>query len=216
MTAVKLISFDMEGTLVKRKYSELIWETDIPQLYAETHGLDFETAKKEVMSAYDTVRDDEPEWYNTDYWFKRLHLKGDWTELLENRRKDCEAYPEAHEVLTHLNEKYTLVISSNTIREFLEVQLSTLPDIFDRVYSAPSDYNTVKKADKFYSVILSERNLEPSEVIHVGDSLKYDYQEANKLGIIAYYLDWNKEMDEDYVVHSLYEFMEKVTKLRNR
>lgn len=210
MTQVKLISFDMEGTLVKRSYSELIWETDIPKLYAETHGLDFDTAKKVVMSAYDTVRDDEPEWYNTDYWFKRLNLTGDWTKLLENRRKDCEAYPEASEVLTKLNEKYSLIISSNTIREFLEIQLTTLPKVFDHVYSAPSDFNTVKKADEFYSIILSERGLKPEAVIHVGDSYKYDYEEARKRGITAYYLDWDKEMSGEYVVHSLTEFMEKV------
>ena len=71
-------------------------------------------------------------------------------------------------------------------------------------------YNTVKKADTFYSVILSERNLKPDEVIHVGDSYKYDYEEAKKIGITAYYLDWDKEMNGDYVVHSLVEFMEKV------
>ena len=213
MNLIKLISFDMEGTLITRDYSKLIWETDIPRLYGQKHGLDFETAKARVMSEYDTVRDDEPEWYNTDYWFTRLELSGDWTALLEARRDDCKTFHDSERVLMRLSEDYPLIISSNTIREFLEIQLTKLPDVFQHVYSAPSDFNTVKMADEYYGRILEERGLEPWEVVHVGDSLRYDYEEAKKQGLHAFYLDRDAVNGGDHVVRNLLEFEDRIRDL---
>ena len=212
---IKLISFDMEGTLITRDYSKLIWETDIPRLYGKKHGLDFETAKARVMSEYDTVRDDEPEWYDTDYWFTRLELSGDWTALLEARRGDCKPFHDSEVVLRRLSEDYPLIISSNTIREFLVIQLSKLPDVFQQVYSAPSDFNTVKMADEYYGRVLDERGLEPWEVVHVGDSLRYDYDEAKKKGLHAFYLDRDGVNKGDHVVRDLLEFETRIRSLNN-
>ena len=213
MNLIKLISFDMEGTLITRDYSKLIWETDIPRLYGQKHGLDFETAKARVMAEYDTVKDDEPEWYNTDYWFTRLELSGDWTALLEARRRDCKTFHDSERVLMRLSEDYPLIISSNTIREFLEIQLTKLPDVFQHVYSAPSDFNTVKMSDEYYGRILEERGLEPWEVVHVGDSLRYDYEEAKKQGIHAFYLDRDAVNGGDHVVRNLLEFEDRIRDL---
>jgi len=107
--------------------------------------------------------------------------------------------------------EYSLIVSSNTIREFLEVQLTRLPDVFTKVYSAPSDLKTVKKTDSFYSRICEEMDVDPSSMAHVGDSLKFDYEEPRKLGIHSFYLDRQGRSSGDHVVRDLDEFERKLS-----
>ena len=64
---MKHISLDMEGTLIDHGYSEHIWGTDIPRLYAEKHGVDFKEARIRVFREYDKIGDARPEWYNVGY-----------------------------------------------------------------------------------------------------------------------------------------------------
>jgi putative hydrolase of the HAD superfamily len=213
MVRIEVVSFDLEGTLVDLGLSNLVWETDIPRLFAECHGLSFEEARERVIEEYRQVGDDQPEWYDVDYWFRRLDLPGDWRELLELRRNSRFIYPEVRGVLDRLRGRYSLVISSNTIREFLEVQLSELEDYFEHVFSAPSDFGTVKKSKEFYGRICHIMEVEPRVVVHVGDSLRFDYEEAKKRGIHAFHLDRYRKSEGDHVVHDLIEFEERLRTL---
>lgn len=216
MVNIEVVSFDLEGTLVDFSLSNLVWETDIPRLFAESHKLSFEEAKEHIIEEYQQVGDDQPEWYDVDYWFRRLDLPGDWRELLELRRNSSFVYPEVQEVLDRLWGRYNLVISSNTIREFLEVQLSELEDYFEHVFSAPSDFGTVKKSKEFYGRICHILEVEPRVVAHVGDSLRFDYEEAMKQGIHAFHLDRNSNSEGEHVVHDLIEFKKRLRILERR
>jgi len=214
MAGIEVVSFDMEGTLIDDSYSNLVWETDIPRLYGEKHGLDPESAKAKVLGEYSQVGDDRPEWYDIGYWFDRLGLDQDWRELLMRREEACRVFSEVPGVLERMSGEYTLIVSSNTIREFLDVQLTKLPDVFARLYSAPSDLKTVKKTDSFYARICTEMGVEPTSMAHVGDSYKFDYEEPMKLGIQAYHLDRRDGSSGGRVVSDLEEFEEKLRFMR--
>ena len=213
MVRIEAISFDMEGTLIDNAFSDLIWETDIPMLYGQVHGLDLETARARVLEEYAQVGDDRPEWYDVDYWFRRLELPGDWRDLLQRRQGDCRAYPEVHHVLERLSGEYPLIISSNTIREFLEVQLQKLPDVFIQVFSATSDFGVVKKTEEFYSRMCRIIGVGPQSVAHVGDSLRFDFEAARQAGIHSYHLDRAEESEGENVVHDLVEFEQRLREL---
>ena len=215
MVRIEVVSFDMEGTLIDDNFSDLIWEHDIPRLYGLQNGLGFETAKGYVLQQYDTIGEGKPEWYDVDYWFRRLGLRGDWRELLEDRRDDCRPYPETKQVLEALRERYTFIICSNTIREFLEVQLRKLPSVFRHVFSAPSDFGTVKNPG-FYHRICNMIGLEPGSVAHVGDNVEFDYEAAREVGIHAFYLDRSREARGDLVLHDLLDFEERLGELDDR
>jgi len=206
MVRIEVVSFDMEGTIIDNNFSDLIWETDIPMLYGQEHGLDFETARERVISEYGQVGDERPEWYDTGYWFRRLGLPGDWRELLGRRRDDCRVYPEARQVLESLSREYTLIITSNTIREFLDVQLEKLPEIFARVFSATSDFGVVKKSEDFYLSVCRAVGVQPEAMAHVGDDPRFDYEAPRRLGIRAYHLDRIGGSEGEDVVHDLQEF----------
>lgn len=213
MVRIEVVSFDMEGTLIDNNFSDLIWETDIPRLYGRKHGLDIETARGRVLEEYGKIGDDRPEWYDAGYWFRRLGLPGDWRELLEERRGDCRAYPESRQVLERLSRVYSLIISSNTIREFLEVQLRELPDVFTHIFSATSDFGVVKKSEEFYSRICREFGVRPGAMVHVGDSLKFDFEAARKAGIHSYHLMRSGESEGENVVCNLLSFEDRLREL---
>ena len=206
MPGIKVESFDMEGTHDDHTFSNLIWEADMPRLYAEEHGVGLDEAKKMVLSEYMTVGDQRAEWYDVGYWFRRLGLPGDWRDLLRTRGDTCTPYAEANGVLRRLGRRYALVVTSNTIREFLEVQLRCLDTPFARVFSAPSDFNDVKKSPVFYSRVCRELGVNPAEVAHVGDHPIYDYEAARALGMRAYHLDRSGKATGVDIVHDLVEF----------
>ena len=213
MRSIEVVSFDMERTLVDSRFSDLVWEVDIPGLYAEQRGISLEAAREHVLGEYREVGDERPEWYDVGYWFRRLGLQGDWRELLERRRDACRVYPEARGVLERLRDGYVLIVTSNTIREFLEVQLGDLSGFFTHIFSAPSDFGEVKKSAEFYRRICRITGTDPGAMAHVGDHLKFDYEAPRQLGIHAYYLDRSGEAEGDHVVHDLEEFEQRISVL---
>jgi FMN phosphatase YigB (HAD superfamily) len=201
---IEVVSFDMEGTLIPTDFSSLVWETDIPRLYGEKNGLGFEDAKVHVLAEYDTVGQGAPEWYDVDYWFRRLGLDGDWRRLLEERRDACNPFPEVPGVLERLGERYRLIVSSNTIREFLEVQLRCFPGTFENVFSAPSDYGSVKDSS-FFRRVSETIGVERERMTHVGDSIPFDFEAAGELGG-SFHLDRDGASTGPNVVKDLKEF----------
>ena len=205
MAEIEVISFDMEGTLIPLDFSSLVWETDIPSLYGEKNGLDFDEAKRLVIAEYDSIGQGAPEWYDVDYWFSRLGLNGDWRGLLEKRREICVPFPEVQGVLERLGSKSRLIVSSNTIREFLEIQLQCLPKAFEDTFSAPSDFGGVKDKN-FFHWVSETLGVKLERIAHVGDNFLFDYDIPQKLGLRAYLLDRIGENQGSYVVRDLEEF----------
>ncbi len=206
MARIEVVSFDMEGTLIDHSFSDIIWEEDIPRLYAEKHRLSLEEARRAVMGEYEEIGDLQPEWYDVGYWFSRLGLDGDWRRLPEERREACRAYPEVPGVLRRLGGRFPLVVTSNTIREFLEIQVACLGNPFSQVFSAPSDFGEVKKSPEFYARVCGSLGVEPESLAHVGDHFQFDYEAPRALGVEAYYLDRSGETEGPHVVHDLEEF----------
>jgi putative hydrolase of the HAD superfamily len=197
----------MEGTLIDHAFSHAIWETEIPRLYAEKHGLDLEAARKMVLKKYGTVGDRRREWYDVDYWFRRFGLEADWRKLMHARAGLITVYPDAAEALERLSGVYPMIVSSNTIREFLDLQVDAVGHYFTHVYSAPSDFGTVKKDAGFYRLIIGSLGVRPSEMVHVGDHPEFDYRAARNLGVRAYHLDRSKETAGRDTVHDLVELV---------
>ena len=207
MYEFSVISFDMEGTLIDHTYSRTIWEEDIPRLFSDKHQVPLEEAKETVFEEYAKVGELQPEWYDIEYWFKLFELKSDWRKLLEDRRDHVRLYKETRKILEEIRDKIPIIISSNTIREFLDVQIDVLGNYFDNIFSAPSDFNVVKKDEVFYNKVLKLLDLEPDQIVHVGDHYNFDYIAPKQIGIQAYHLERDGEKKGQDVVNSLEEFL---------
>ncbi|OYT53708.1 MAG: haloacid dehalogenase, partial [Candidatus Hecatellales archaeon ex4484_218] len=117
---VKIVSFDLEGTLVTQDFSEFVWLEGIPKLYAKKERLNFQHAKKIVLEEYEKVGENRIEWYDIKYWLNHFGLKNNYMEVFREYVDKISYYPEVFEVLESLSKNYVLVLISNSAREFLE------------------------------------------------------------------------------------------------
>ena len=207
---IRIVSLDMDGTLMKSRFVDKVWMEGIPALYAERTGLDFPAAKEHVIGEYARVGSDRMEWYDLLYWIEKFGLKTGKDELLQMYEDEIEAYPEVPEVLELLSDKYDLVVTSNAAREFIDIELEDLTEYFREIFSATSDFREVKKSPLVYGAICAQMDARPFEVLHIGDHYHYDYESPLQAGLDALFLDRKGERSGPEVVGDLREAMELI------
>ncbi|MDH5419677.1 MAG: HAD family hydrolase [Candidatus Bathyarchaeota archaeon] len=215
MARIKVISFDLDGTLFDNMFVDSVWLEEIPRLYSLKKGVSVENAKKTVKREYDMVGKDRLEWYDIHYWIRKFGLNVEAKELLRNFEHRIKAYPEVPKVLEQLKQRgFRLVVVTNAIREFVELELekANMKDFFDRVFSSTSDFGVVKKTVKLYKRVCSILRVSPHEMIHIGDDRNFDFDVPRRLGIPAFHLDRTGKHVGEFVIHSLEELNRKLEK----
>jgi putative hydrolase of the HAD superfamily len=202
---IRVISLDMDGTLVNSRFVDKVWMEGMPMLYAEKTGLDFPVAKSFVIDEYTKIGSDRLEWYDLMYWIERFGLKVGKDEILQMYEDEIETYPEVQEVLDLLAENYELVVTSNAAREFIDIELEGLSDYFSETFSATSDFREVKKSPLIYGTVCAHMGAKPFEVLHIGDHYNYDYESPLEAGLDALFLDRKGERSGREVVGDLRE-----------
>lgn len=209
---LKIISFDMDGTLVEPSFTDWVWMYGLPKLYAEKEGLPFEKAKDYVVTEYEKVGEAAIEWYDINYWLGFFQLDHDWRSLLQSYVDKIRVYEDVNHLLDRLKERYLLALTSNAGKEFIEVEMKAtgLGNYFQYIFSATSDYRMVKKTAEFYRQICKVLQVKPDEIIHVGDHYEFDYLVPISVGIQAFFLDRSRKEKGDHVLHSLGELEQKI------
>jgi HAD superfamily hydrolase (TIGR01549 family) len=202
---LKFISFDMDGTLIASEFTDWVWGQGIPTLYAEKTGLPFEAAKVFVEGEYRKVGEGAIEWYDIKYWFRFFQLEMHWQVLMERYVDKINIYPDVNHILDRLKNKFSLILTSNAGREFIDIELKAtgLGKYFNQIFSATSDFGEVKKTIDFYQRICQILGANPDEIVHVGDHYEFDYLVPRKLGIHAFYLDRSGQQKGDFVISDL-------------
>jgi len=204
MNEVRVISFDVEGTLVTPDFSYAIWFEAIPECYAERNGIDPELARKIVEEEYRKVGDQRLEWYDVRYWFDKLDLGMPDQMMKRYETKTCY-YPEVKEVLAFLSRRYKLVVASGSTRDFLRYLLKDIEPYFANIFSSLTDYKQLKTPE-FYSKMCQALEVESSQVVHVGDNWQFDFIAPGEAGIKAFYLDRKRQPNNQNSVANLLEF----------
>jgi HAD superfamily hydrolase (TIGR01549 family) len=201
----KIISFDMDGTLVDPEFTEWVWGHGIPTLYAEKMGIPFEEAKAFVVNEYLKVGEGAIEWYDIKYWFQFFQLEQSWKGLMKGYTDKINIYPDVNHILECLKDRFLLVLTSNAGREFIDVEMEAtgLGRYFDRIFSATSDFNEVKKTKGFYQRICQILGVRPYEIVHVGDHYEFDYVVPRSLGIHTFYLNRSGEQKGEFIISDL-------------
>jgi putative hydrolase of the HAD superfamily len=206
------ISFDLDGTLVTDEFTQIVWHQGIPELYSKENKCTFEEAQQFIFNEYSKVGDGALEWYDVKYWLKFFRLNIRWQDLLHKFKGSIRTYPEVEGILSQLNNSYQLIITSNAAREFLDTELqeTTIAPFFEHIFSATTDFKEVKKTGQFYQRICEQINVEPHQIVHVGDHYDFDYLIPQQLGITSFYLDRKGKKRGPYIVNNLNEFAEKL------
>ena len=208
MARIKVISFDLDGTLFDNRFVDSVWLEEIPRLYSVEKRVSVDVARKAVKREYDKVGMDRVEWYDLQYWIRKFGLNVEAEELLRNFEHRINTYPEVPNVLEQLKQRgFRLVVVTNAGREFVELELekAKLKDCFERVFSSTSDFGVVKKTVKLYQRVCKLLGISPREMIHVGDDRNFDFDVPRRLGILAFHLDRTGKQEGEFVIHSLEE-----------
>ena len=205
-----ILSFDLDGTLMKPGFGDKVWLEGLPEIYAETHNLSLKNAQQELLAAYDRIGNTQREWYDLSYWIHKLNLSITPEELLHKFQQYITPFEEVPDLLKRLSKEYDLIISSAAMKPFIIIELKTakLYDYFTSFFSATSDTHTVKKDPYFYQMIIKKLKCDPQDIIHVGDNEQFDYFSPIKAGLKAYYLDRSASSSTNHIITTLEEFEE--------
>lgn len=212
---MKVISFDLDGTLITDEFSQIVWHQGIPELYAEKHGCMLDEAKRFIFQEYSKVGDKAIEWYDINYWLQFFSLDTNREKLFKKFKTRIKTYPEVPEALSTLSQTYQLIITSNAAREFLDIEIdeANISSYFNYIFSATSDFKEVKKTEEFYLQICNLLKVKHHQMIHIGDHFEFDYLIPQKVGIKSFYLDRKGERKGNNIVKDLKEFEEKLISL---
>ncbi len=204
----QVVSFDLDGTLIKPDFNDLVWYEVIPKLYAKKQGIELEEAKRLVKKEYDRMGENDLRWYRLDYWLEHLKLNESQEEILEKYIDEIILYPDVLPSLNHLKKRYRLVVASGMSEDFILIKLkkNNLTRFFSHIFSAVS-LGLIKKEESFYLAMCRSLNVKPADLIHVGDHYEVDYLVPRKIGIEAYLLDRENQRKKDLgTVNNLEEF----------
>lgn len=120
-------------------------------------------------------------------------------------------YEESLDVIKKLKEKYSVIISSDASPSMVEPLLAQINA--DKAFIS-DDIRCYKgeTSGKFFKIVLSELNIKPDEMLHVGDSFA-DIVGAKNAGIDACWINrdnrvWNHTLQPDYIIHNLNEILD--------
>jgi putative hydrolase of the HAD superfamily len=209
----KIISFDMDGTLIDPGFTDWVWSYGIPVLYGEKNGLSFEEAKKVVEGEYRKVGEGAVEWYDIKYWFGFFRLEKDWKGLMRQFVDKITVYPDVNPILNHIKNRFPLILTTNAGKEFVEVEMEAtgLERYFNRIFSATSDFGEVKKTVRVYKRISQILGVDPKEMVHVGDHYEFDFLVPRELGIQAFYVDRSGQKNGDFILKDLRELENRLS-----
>ncbi|MFC2031808.1 HAD family hydrolase [Chloroflexota bacterium] len=203
MSNIKVVSLDIEGTMITPDFSRAVWYNGVSTLYAKRYRISFEEATATVVKEYEEVGDQRLEWYDIKYWFQCFQF-GDYWKVLEEHKHQVACYPELSEALHSLGKDNTLIAITSSTREFLPYLLTDIEDHFTRIFSSISDYSQLK-TPSFYLTICQEMGISPHEMAHIGDNWQFDFLMAREAGVKTFHIERRDELKNEESLTSLIE-----------
>ncbi|HIE44124.1 MAG TPA: HAD family hydrolase [Candidatus Omnitrophica bacterium] len=173
---IRVVSFDVDGTLINQEFNDLIWENEIPSLVAKERGWSFNRAKDFCLFEYDKVGEKDTRWYDIEYWLDKFGIKIPAIDIFKKWEKAIIVYPDVISTLKRTAEKGVRPIVITCMpRIFLKEKIHTFEYFFEKVFSTISDFREVKTPE-VYLRIAKIIEVEPSSILHIGDHPVLDYE----------------------------------------
>lgn len=212
---IKVVSVDLGGALFNNQFDELLWRTEIPRIYAEKYGLTKEDAFERVTSEYRRLWGKVDGWRDPEFWLKHFKLGIKFEDLIKPIQKEIVPYIDVAPVLRRLSKKYNLVVISHAQENVLMTKLKVggCEKYFVKVYSIGSHFKKITKDSDIFQEICDDLKVLPEEIVHLGNSLDFDYKAPSSKGINAFLIDRIGHGKEPFVVRDLYEFEERIKEM---
>lgn len=209
---LSVLSFDLDGTLIRKGFDDIFWNKLIPEFYAEKNKTSFEQARKFILNEYERVGPDDPRWYIPEYWFELFGLAANIQEVLSKVRYSEGVYDDVH-LIGDLSKRYRVVISTNNPRIILEHKLQVLKNVkqfISYTFSSVSDFNNIVKSKEFYASVCEKMAIRPEQMLHIGDDPKHDLEIPRSVGVNVLLIDREQKIEGKHVIRSLQELKRMV------
>ncbi|MFN4335965.1 MAG: HAD family hydrolase [Candidatus Nitrosocaldus sp.] len=189
---MKVVSFDLDGTIFKKGLDDIFWNRLVPELIARGKNMSIDDAVAYALKEYDSIGPNDIRWYIPEYWFDRFGLTH---TLLDNLLDTMEEYYtngiyDDVYLLADIKRYRVIITTCNPpamARRKLSIIIKKTNASIYRLFSSIS-YNTVKNS-WFYSRICRELNVEAENVLHVGDDVIQDLEIPRSIGMQALLMD---------------------------
>ncbi len=188
---MKVVSFDLDGTIFKKGLDDIFWNRLVPELIAREKNMSIDDAVAYVLKEYDSIGPNDIRWYIPEYWFDRFGLTH---TLLDNLLDTMEGYYtdgiyDDVDLLADIRHKVIITTCNPPAmaRRKLSIIIKRTNANIHRLFSSIS-YNTVKNS-WFYSRICRELNVEAENVLHIGDDPIQDLEIPRSIGMQALLMD---------------------------
>lgn len=176
---IKYLSLDLQGTLSDSKFSDYYWLEILPKKYSEYFNVSVIEAKKVLKEKFKEYGVYNILYYDDKYWSD--YLKFNTIYELEKSKIKPEINKELYEFVSSI--KLPKIIISTTTNLFINYELKNKINIFDKIYSCVDCFEIGGKTKELYEKICNDLNIEPEEMLHIGDNKLMDIENAEKAGI---------------------------------
>lgn len=164
---IKLLSFDLQGTLSDVRYSNYFW-------------LEYLAPLK------DSFKKIGP--YDRRYYDDSLYTDDLATIMKHHTPKLDEIFLSFIESI-----QVTKIILSTTTHRFIDLELGERKNIFDGCYSSLDDFGIAGKTPKVYKKVAGLFKVKPEEILHIGDHPEMDILHAQEAGCQVLHYTGNTE-----------------------
>jgi len=221
---VKAIFFDLDDTLYDYSSSSDYSKNKVFSWLLDKYP---DLRREDILSSYEKIiRDAVKEEAKGSYgawnrqkrfskFLRYLGVKDDGlsmrlvTIFAEARTESSKPYPDAHDVLSKLREKYVLGIITNgpSVYQREEIKLLKLETYFSHVLIS-EEVGSRKPMEEIFQTALKKVACRPEEAVMVGDRLREDIRPAKKLGMGTVLLDTkNRFTKEDLVLEERPDYL---------
>lgn len=176
---IKYISLDLQGTLSDSKFSDYFWLELLPQKYSEKNNINLEEAKKILKHKFKEYGKYNILYYDDKHWSKLLEF--DTKQELDKFKIRPNINEKMYDYISKIN--LPKLIISTTTNLFINYELGEKVKDFEKIYSCVDYFNNGGKTKEIYEKIAKELNVKPEEILHIGDNLEMDVENAKKAGV---------------------------------
>lgn len=178
---IKIISFDLQGTLSDETYSNFFWLDILPTQYAKKYNMTVDAAKLELKQKFKSWGIYSFPYYDNKYWTDMLNFDA-FEELAKNQKQ-----PKMNNIFIEYVKSITLpkIIISTTSDAFIDIELGEYKPLFAKTYSCLDYFHTAGKTPQIYIDVAKEMNVKPEEILHIGDNATMDVENARLAGVNA-------------------------------
>lgn len=168
---IDTVLLDMDGTLLDLHFDNYFWLSHLPRRYAETHGVDEQTALAQ-LKAHIKAHEGTLNWYCLEFWSDALAL--DIRALKEEVKHKIQIRPFVTEFLQALQQQgKRLVLITNAHPQSLDLKLEiTEIDQWLHMVISSHEFNQPKEAQAFWTQLHAQEHFDPQRTLFIDDTVR--------------------------------------------